>query len=81
MSTRDIITPIEQIDLSLRQAEQFYSLDLVGEAIARFHYALCRCEAEVHRTHDEHVKRELSARSLYAAQMLERLGALSWKHS
>jgi hypothetical protein len=76
MSTQIITTPVEQIDVLLRQAEQFYSLDLVGEAIARLRYVLSRCDEEIRSTHDEHLKLEISARRTYAMQMLERLGAL-----
>lgn len=76
MSTRAVIEPVEEIDLMLRQAEQFYALDLVGEAIARLRHVLSRCAAEVDNARDEHTKRELGARKVYTIHMLERLGAL-----
>lgn len=77
MTTRTVVTPVEEIDLLLRQAEQFYALDLVGEAIARLRHVLLRCKREEGRARDEQAKRELGARKVYTIQMLERLGALS----
>ncbi|UJR86015.1 hypothetical protein [Sandaracinus amylolyticus] len=74
MSTRDVTTPTERIDLLLEQARHFLELDLVGEAIARTRHALAQCEKELAHASDAATRHEIITRREIAIDLLNRLG-------
>jgi len=74
MSTRDVTTGTERIDLLLEQARHFLELDLIGEAIARTRHALAQCEKEIAHADDAATRRDIDTRRAIAIDLLNRLG-------
>ena len=74
MSTREVTTPAERIDLLLHQVQQFLDLDLHGEAIARARHALAQCEKELAQAEDPAIRQDILTRQHLAIDLLNRMG-------